>query len=157
METLDSEILVLGLLQSQRNRWLNFILFCYKAIWNSTLCPWFFSRSLSWSFHFLSLFLFLKCFLNYTLERVLSKVRNLVRVNSYRCYFFLPTPAKNLCLAGGTEADGRVARPPAPGSVLGIHAPPNPKQLGCCSTPVLAEPGGAGSERWTASWDLSSR
>ena len=82
----------------------------------------------------------------------MSKVRNLVRVNSYRCYFFLPTPAKNLCLAGGTEADGRVARPPASGSVLGIHAPPNPKQLGCCSTPVLAEPGGAGSERWTASW-----
>lgn len=93
METLDSEILALGLLESQRNRWLNFILFCFKAIWNSTLCPWFFSLSLSWSFHFLSLFLFLKCFLNYTLERLLSKVRNLVRVNSYR-YFSLLTPAK---------------------------------------------------------------
>ena len=42
----------------------------------------------------LSLFLFLKCFLNYTLERLLSKVGKLGRVNSHHCDFLLPTPAK---------------------------------------------------------------
>ena len=42
----------------------------------------------------LSLFLFLKCFLNYTLERLLSKVRKLGRANSHHCDFLLPTPAK---------------------------------------------------------------
>ena len=67
------------------------------------------------------------------------------------------SPPRLKSLPGGPEAHGRVARPPAPGSGLGVRAPPTREPLGCCSAPGLAEPGGAGSERWTASWDLSSR
>lgn len=91
----------------------------------------------------------------HTWKVIEQEVRNLVRVNSYRYFPSSPRLKSLPCWwHRGRWKDG-ASHSPRFGA--GHSCSTDSQAAGLLlHSPVLAEPGGAGSERWTASWDCQA-